>query len=415
MKYSGDKPKVFLKLLKFEAKRYFANITLPIIACIVPILLITTILGSLLPVLFRGAELNNIKIALFNEDPTYETNMIIRHLAESDSVEDFVEIVEADSLEDAKAMLITGEAAAALHIPQGLQEGLYHGESQTIYYYAGDTEKQLALLIYDMIKSGLKNINQAQKSADIVYYAMQDMGYSWEQASGEYSSMAEKLFVNIISRSQIYSGYSEVTATGDYLNIEYYLISAMLLCLFFLALPIAAKMSTDRVSGVMDRGGFYLNSFGYVLSKVIAGSAFLLLPAAVTSIFILAISGAFSLFSGEVWQIILSVVLSVLYFASVMLFIGSFSRSATASIWIGFSAALIISMASGIFIPRNLMPRGIAYISEFTGLPGIIKMFGSSLFGVKSEGIALEAIKVSAVSAAAFLASYIKTRRRMSL
>ena len=50
-----------------------------------------SILGSLLPFMFKGAELNNINIAIFNEDLTFETNLIIRHLAESDSVEDFVD------------------------------------------------------------------------------------------------------------------------------------------------------------------------------------------------------------------------------------------------------------------------------------------------------------------------------------
>ena len=257
MEYRSSTARMFFKLFKFEVKRYFSNTPLLIIACVVPVLLIMTLLGSLLPVLFRGAELNDINIALFNEDPTFETNMIIRHLAESDSVEDFVDIVDVDSLKEGREMLESEEASALIHIPKDLQENLYQGKSQILYFYSGQSNKQIVNLIYDMLESGLNNINQAQKSVDIIYYSMQDMGYGHSESASQYRSMAEDLFSNIISRSDIYTDYSEVSATGDYLNIEYYLISTLLLCLFFLSLPICAKMCKDKNSGVMDRGGFY--------------------------------------------------------------------------------------------------------------------------------------------------------------
>lgn len=405
---------MFLKLLKFEVKRYFSNTALLIIACIVPILLIMTLLGSMLPVLFRGAELDDINIALFNEDDTFETNMIIRHLAESDSVEDFVDIIDVKSLSEGEEMLENNNASALIHIPINLQENLYQGKSETIYFYAGQTDKQIVRLIYDMLKSGLNNINQAQKSVDMVYYAMRDMGYSSQDASNQYRNMAEELFTNIISRSQIYADYNEVSATGDYLNIEYYLISTLLLSLFFLSLPICAKMSKDKNSGVTDRGGFYLNSFSYVLSKVLAGGLYLVLPAAVTSVFILFVSGAFGLFSGTVWLLITSIALSVLYFSSLMVLLGALMPSTTSAIWSGFSIALIISTISGIFIPRDLMPRAIVNIAQITGLPSVIRVYGSSLFGVNSGEIGTDLLIVCVAIILLFVASYFKTKRRVT-
>lgn len=414
MRREGGAQNIFFKLFRFEAKRYFANIALLVIACIVPIVLIMTILGSLLPVLFGGAELNDINVALYNEDETFGTNMIVKHLAESESVEDFVDLVEVSSLSDAKEMLIDGEASAIIHIPKNLQANLYQGKSQTIYFYSGQSDKQIVILLYDMLKGGLNNINQAQKSVDIVYYAMQDMGYERQEAALEYSSMAESLFLNIISRSDIFKDYNEVSATGDYLNIEYYLISTLLLCLFFLGLPICAKMSKDKFSGVLDRGGFYLNSFSYTFSKVLAGSMFLLLPALLTSVFILIVSGSFGLFSGNILLLFITVVLSSVYFAAIMLFIGTYARSTTSAIWIGFSIALAISMISGIFIPRNLMPRGVVDVAEILGLPSLIRLFGASLFGVKNSNATIDILKTLAICTIAFIASYLKTRKRLA-
>ncbi len=404
---------IFFKLLLFEVKRYFSNPALIIIACIVPILLIMSILGSLLPFMFKGAELNNINIAIFNEDLTFETNLIIRHLAESDSVEDFVDLVDVDSMEEGLQMLDDKEASAMVHIPPGMQQNLYSGKSETIYFYAGSSDKQVVMLLYDMIKSGLNNINQAQKSVDIIYYAMQDMGYERQDASAEYTDMSEELFVDIISRSDIFKGYDEVSATGDYLNIEYYLISIMLLTMFFLALPVGAKMSKDKFSGVMDRGGFYLHSFSYVSAKMLAGTVFLLVPSVVSSVFILFVTGAFGLFSGYIYLLFIAVLLSALYFTAFMLLIGTFSSSVTAAIWTGFSSALAVCMISGIFIPRNLMPRILTSISEFTGLPAVIRLLGNSLFGVKSANITLDIIIAVSIIIAAFIASYLITRRRL--
>jgi len=413
MEHRDRAPRMFFKLFKFEVKRYFSNTALLIIACVVPILLIVTLLGSMLPVLFRGAELNDIDIALFNEDSTFETNMIIRHLAEADSVEDFIDIIEVDSLLEGEEMLEDNQVSAIIHIPKNLQENLYQGKSQTLYFYAGEGNKQIVRLIYDMLDSGLNNINQAQKSVDIVYYSMRDMGYSSADASVKYRSMAEDLFTNIISRSDIYTDYSEVSATGDYLNIEYYLISTLLLSLFFLALPICAKMSKDKKSGVMDRGGFYLNIFAYSSSKVIAGGLYLLLPAAVTSVVILAVSGAFGLFSGDVWLLSGTIILSTIYFSSIMMMVGALMPSTTSALWSGFSLALVISMISGIFIPRDLMPRGIVTIAEATGLPAIIRLYGASLFGVNSADYILDLLVVFAVAIVLYAVIYIKTRRRM--
>ena len=239
------------------------------------------------------------------------------------------------------------------------------------------------------------------------------MGYNRREAADEYNNMAKALFTNIISRSLIYKNYSEVSATGDYLNIEYYLISTLLLSLFFLGLPICAKISSDRLSGILDRGGFYLNSFGYASSKLLSGSLFLLLPASVTVIFILVVTKSFGLFSGNVFVLIITIVISCLYFAIVMLMIGTYAKSTTASIWIGFSSALVLSMVSGIFIPRNLMPSGIVYISEITGLPAIIRLYGVSLFGVRNTNMFLDILKPVLVGIIAFGASYLKIRKRL--
>ena len=413
MNQRGSTSHIFLKLLVFEVKRYFSNPALIVISCIVPILLIMSILGSLLPFLFKGAEINDINIALFNEDPSFETNLIIKHLAESDSVEDFVEIIDVSSFEEGRQMIEDGEVSAMICIPEGMQESLYMGNSETLSFYAGDSDKQIVILLYDMIKGGLDNINQAQKSVDIIYYAMQDMGYERNEAVDEYRDMSESLFMNIISRSDIYIDYNEISATGDYLNIEYYLISILLLALFFLALPIGAKMSRDKLSGVLDRGGFYLHSFSYASAKMLAGGIFLILPAAVSTIFILFVSGAFGLFSGDVFLLIAAVILASFFFTSIMLLIGTYSSSTTAAIWTEFSVALIVSMISGIFIPRSLLPRAVTSIAEITGLPSIIRLFGYSLFGVKSTGIANNILVIILIIAAAFTASYFKTRKRL--
>ena len=404
---------IFCKLLLFEVKRYFSNPVLIIIACIVPILLILSILGSLLPYIFKGAELNDISIAIFNEDPSFETNLIISHLAESDSVEDFVDLIYASSLEEGRRMIDDNEASALVHIPLNMQQDLYNGERVEINFYTGSEDKQIVMLLYDMIEGGLNNINQAQKSVDIIYYAMQDMGYERLDAAAEYREMSENLFVNIISKSDIYIDYNEVSATGDYLNIEYYLISIMLLTMFFLALPIGAKMSKDKFSGVLDRGGFYLHGFSYVSAKIISGAIFLMVPSAVSSVFILWVTGAFGLFSGYIALLAVSVILASFYFAVIMLLIGTISSSTTAAIWAGFSLALAVSSISGIFIPRNLMPRVLTSISEFTGFPAVIILLGHSLFGVRNSNNISDIIIVISIVSTAFILTHLITRRRL--
>ena len=403
---------IFLKLFKFESKRYFTNAALLIIACIVPILLITTLLGSLLPVLFMGAELNDINVALFNEDPTFETNMIVSHLTESDSVEDFVNVIDVKTMDEGMEMLEANEASALIHIPADLQDNLYHGISQTISFYAGNTDKQVANLLYDMLAGGLSNINQAQKSVDIVYYAMRDMGYERAEAAAQYTTMAEKLFTSIISRSNIYIDYNEVSATGDYLNIEYYLISTLLLCMFFISLSICAKFASDKNSGILDRGGFHLSSFSYIAAKTLSGALFLLLPTCVTVIYVFILTGSFGLFSGSVGLLIITIIMSCIYFAVIMISVGAFSKSTTSAIWVGFSLALAVSMISGIFIPRNLMPRSVAAAAEITGLPAIVRLYGASVFGVKNSSTFIDLLKLFALSIVVFIGSYLKTRKR---
>jgi|GEM_PF-3467172 len=411
MMKTGNTYRLFLKLVKFEIKRYFTNKTLLIIACVVPIIILITFLSSLLPVLFRGAELNDIKIALYNEDPSFETNLIVRHLTESDSVEGFIDVIDVESIIEGKEMMEDKKASALIHIPKDLQTNLYNGKSQTINFYSGENNKQIVKLLYDMLSGGLNNINQAQKSVNIIFYAMNDMGYDRQEAVDEYRNLTKRLFTNIVSRSEIYKGYSEVSATGDYLNIEYYSISILLLCLFFLSLPICSKISADKYTGVLERGIFNLSSSRYLLSKALSGAMFLLLPSTITTMFILLISNSFGLFSGNVFLLIVTIIISCIYFTTIMLCIGLYTKSITSAIWIGFSIALTVSLLSGIFIPRNLMPRCIVSISEITMLPVIARLYGYSVFGIKNDLIISDLLKVTAFNAILFSIGYLKTRK----
>ena len=406
---------VFFKLFKFEIKRYFSNLALLIISCAVPILLITILLGSLLPFLFKGAELNNIYVAIYNEDKSFETDMIIRNLTESKSVEDFVEIIDVDSMAEGQQMLADKETSALIHIPKDLQANLYKGESQSLYFYAGEKDRQVVILLYDMLKGGIKNINQGQKSVDIVYYSMRDMGYGYEAASAEYSQMADEIFAKIISRSKIYKDYDEVSATGDYLNIEYYTISTMLLCLFLISLSIAANVSSDKATGILDRGGFYRSAFGYSSAKTMAGMLFLMLPAALCTLFILFVSHSFGLFSGDAVLLIISICLLSLYFSASMSTLGAYAKSTTTAVWIGFSIVIVVSSVSGIFIPRNLMPKFLGYAAEFTALPSLIRLFGYSLFGVRTQNLYLDILKIVSFTIVIFTLGYFKTKRQLQI
>ncbi len=414
MKSAGKPSGMFLKLFKLETKRYFTDISLLIIAFIVPVLLIITLLGSLLPLLFRGAELNNITIALYNEDLSYETEMIVRHLTESDSVEDFVDVVDVYSIEEGMDNLNSGEVSALIHIPENLQENLYKGYSQTLYFYSGETDKQIVNLLYEMLNDGLNNINKAQKSVDIIYYSMLDMGYERQAAAEEYTNTAMSLFADIISRSDVFKDYNEASATGDYLNIEYYLISTLLLSLFFLSLPICAKFSKDKLSGITDRGGFFQDCLGYSAAKIFSGSLFLLLPAISGTTLVLIVTGAFGLFSGSAALLICTVILSVLYFSIIMVLIGVYSKSTTVAVWMGFSVAIIISLMSGIFIPSNLMPGILPVISEITGLPSLIRLYGISLFGVKSIKVIINIIIMLFIEIMLFALVFYKVRKSLN-
>lgn len=400
-----------IKLFIFEVKRAFSDVFTIVLSCFVPIILIITIIGSVLPVLFQGAELNDIKVALYNQDLTFETRLIVNHLMKSDSVNEMVDVVDVSSLDEGKELIDNLEVSALIVIPENLQQNLYDGKSQTLSFYSGKTNKQITNLLFLMLNKGLDNINQGQKSVDIVYSAMRDMGYEREDASQKYSDMATFLFTNIISRSDIYSEYSEVSATGDYLNIEYYSISIFILCLFFSGLIISASANKDISMGILDRGSFYMHSFSYSLSKCLANAIYILVPVITTSLFILIISGSMGLFSGNIILLILTMMISSLYFSAIMIFIGSYTKTVTSSIWVGFSSALIICLISGMLVPRYLMPRFIINIAEITGLPSIIRLYSAALFGISSTTALIDITICIVIVLILFFLGHLRIRR----
>ena len=77
------------------------------------------------------ARVQPFKVAIVNEDQTWETQMVIRQLTDGEYFQSLISTLEIDK-ETAEAFLRQNEIAAIIHIPQNFSQDVTNGRNTPI-------------------------------------------------------------------------------------------------------------------------------------------------------------------------------------------------------------------------------------------------------------------------------------------
>jgi len=392
--------------LKYELRKVFSNIPNIILSCLIPLFLLFIITSSPLDNVFKPNEIKRIKIAIFNEDGSIETKLIINHLMNNDSVNDIIELNYQSSIEDGLKLIDSKEVVAFIYIPKGLQNGLYSGKSQKITYYSSKKNEAVSHLIYLLLNEAIGNVNQVQKSADLIYYSMKELGYNLNTSISSYNEVSKKYLLSIANKNKVYLNSKNHSIINGVLNLEFYIVSTILLCAFFVSLPLCRITSREFEKNLLMRGNYISSLDKYLIAKIIANSIYIFIPLIITSVFGLFIFNSQHLLLKNIF-IILGVILIIsTHIASLVLFISSIQKNMTKTIWSMFTYALLSCGVAGLIIPVELMPRGLNILGEITLLPSFTRLLSYSLFGGQTEVLLISLILSLIINMIIWLITY---------
>ena len=402
-----------MKILLLEIRRLITKASTLIMAMLLPVILVSAISLSLLPMLFGKAGINEINVSVYYEDDSPEIILIGKALTEHESSENFMNVIRVYSKQEGLRLVNERIVSAFVYVPAGFKDTIYNGDKAEMFYYFGDRDKELSFLIYKIFNDGVNLINYAQQSVDTLYDSMNILNYSPKDSVSEYNDTSVLIFTSILSKVKTYSDNIKLSPISDYLPIEYYSISTLILALFFGATPILIMFSKDINNGTLARGSLMAKRAPYLIIKILSGAILIIIQMAFIIPIILLQNGAFGLFSGNILLIFACVILCGFYFSTIMLMIGSISKDSSASLWLGFTIIVLVSFISGLIIPSSVLPEWVNSIAQYTGLPSIFKMFSSSLFGISAEVTIMNFIICISVTLFSFSSMYfiLKWRR----
>ena len=400
------------KIFLLEFKRTLAKFSTLLMAAVFPVILISAISLSLLPIFFDRGGINTVNVSVYYEDSSPEVLVVGKALTEHKAARNFLNVIEVGSIEEGISLIEGGETSVFVHIPADMVETLYTGGTVNVKYYFGDRDRELSTLIYEIFNNGVNLINYAQQSVDLVYENMEKLGYSYEERIDEYLDSGLEIYTSVINKYRVFADSMTLSLISEYLPIEYYSITMLILSLFFCATPLLVMFNRDIVNGTLSRCLFAYKKGVYLFIRVCVGAIFLGIQMTLSIPLILLQNKALSLFSGDVGLIFLSAIFAGLYFSSTMLLVASIAKDSNTGLWLGLTYTLFVSLISGLIVPASILPDWLTVTAQITGLPSVFKMFSAALFGISARATAINFAICISVTVINFVFLFFILKRR---
>lgn len=375
------------KLFAVDIKRLFNNKTAIIIVIAAPLLLVLLISFAVAPYFFANVRTDNFYVAVYNEDNDPLTVLILQGLIESESLGGLIEVQHVDNQKDGMNAVKNG-AAAFIHVPKGMQDDLYSGESVSITYYGNPNMPLEDALLFETLHSGTELVSHAQHAVNTLYNDSIKAGVDNETASELYGNTAKMFFVQVLARGDLYEHTEETSPLDGALPIEYYAASLLILFVALGAMPIARITADDAANGLIHRqllsGNPPIVSF---VSRWLSGSLFLLVQYTVLTTALCILAGTVSVFSGHVVSLLLGGILLSAFICLGMMLVGLLSRNSVAAVGLAFMGALALALVGGLLVPSAFMPVLIRDISFVTPFSAALRLSIAGMFDGKASGI----------------------------
>jgi ABC-2 type transport system permease protein len=317
--------------------------------------------------------LNNIPVATVNNDTGVQGSYLLGNLTVLNAEKGWMTFKDASSFEEAKDMIIKGEALGAIVIPENFSEVLTtHLYTANITVLIDDSNPQISQMLSQILTQVINGMSQAQAVMNVYPYAQQ-------------------IHVNPVSIIVPYSAQPQGVSGNGGSYVEFMIPGLLMMTMIMsvmtgLPRAIAYERDVGTLSGFLVApigrvaiiGGKVL---GRVVTGLIQGIASLILATLLFGITI----------HGNILWVLLTLFLGVFSFVGLGIVLTSVAEDEETASMIMMTLTMPMMFLSGIFFPIQMMPsfmQTIAYWLPFTY--AIDAMRRIMIFGVTLTAVATD-------------------------
>jgi ABC-2 type transport system permease protein len=356
----------YLIYIKLEMKRAMKTLPRFFTGAIVLVFLLGTIAFSASKTMYGNTVVNRITVGVVLPEADKLAEKAVEMLVSMDSVKslcDFVYMNEKAGREQLKS----GVLHALLVVPNGLVRDIITGVNSPITIVLPDQKNIQSMVFKELADSGARTLSVAQASI----YAAGDLCIAY-QISSEIRHVEDQLnrvyFAYSLPREDYFRDY-KVSATEDLSVIQYYAISAAMLCLFFSGIPLAVFCRPDKLVLQQKLKMINIGREKQILAKILAVTVLMA---------ILSFVAAGTLIVLEVISFrpvfIFLVLLVSLVTASIVVAVYSITGNPIVGVMCLFWMTIVMLFLAGGLVPSVFLPESMRGLADFVPVMALIDL-----------------------------------------
>ncbi len=219
----------FTIFLSFYVKALFSTKKVIFAIIFIPILFISGI-GLIGSQLFQQeSRVQPFQVAIVNEDPTFETKMVIKQLTDNDHLNQLMETIQTNQTH-ADELLNKNEIAGVIYIPKGFSGNVAHGENTPVQVIGNQRRPLQSQLIHYLLKSAADLTSAAQSGINTVNDFMVENDFPKDVRKKELRKNIVTYALHVLGRGQVFEEVKKASLFQEDI-LQYYAISFFILLL----------------------------------------------------------------------------------------------------------------------------------------------------------------------------------------
>ena len=349
----------FTIFLSFYVKALFSTKKVIFAIIFIPILFISGI-GLIGSQLFQQeSRVQPFQVAIVNEDPTFETKMVIKQLTDNDHLNQLMETIQTNQTH-ADELLNKNEIAGVIYIPKGFSGNVAHGENTPVQVVGNQRRPLQSQLIHYLLKSAADLTSAAQSGINTVNDFMVENDFPKDVRKKELRKNIVTYALHVLGRGQVFEEVKKASLFQEDI-LQYYAISFFILLLMIWGFCGQLLLSSRINQSVSLR----LLSYGITQIQIIAAKFVALFLLVMGCSLIIGIPMIIWMELAP-WSFVFGSILISLVFSLFFLMLESLFQREKVFLLLGVIFILVGAIVGGHLIPTVYYPSWLEQMSSYS-------------------------------------------------
>lgn len=349
----------FTIFLSFYVKALFSTKKVIFAIILIPILFISGI-GLIGSQLFQQeSRVQPFQVAIVNEDPTFETKMVIKQLTDNDHLNQLMETIQTNQTH-ADELLNKNEIAGVIYIPKGFSGNVAHGENTPVQVVGNQRRPLQSQLIHYLLKSAADLTSAAQSGINTVNDFMVENDFPKDVRKKELRKNIVTYALHVLGRGQVFEEVKKASLFQEDI-LQYYAISFFILLLMIWGFCGQLLLSSRINQSVSLR----LLSYGITQIQIIAAKFVALFLLVMGCSLIIGIPMIIWMELAP-WSFVFGSILISLVFSLFFLMLESLFQREKVFLLLGVIFILVGAIVGGHLIPTVYYPSWLEQMSSYS-------------------------------------------------